>query len=98
VRCKPEELLEKAVRRHPDLVLFGIGDDPESDVRTLHVLRRLLPDVPLIFLAEGVTLGQRRSFQEFRPMFWALEVDDEADLQAAITAALKGRLEARRPS
>jgi len=92
VRCESEDLLEQAVRRPPDLVLFGIGTDPETDARTLHVLRRMLPDVPLIFLAEGVTLVERRSLQDFRPTFWAVAPDDDSELREAIVSALKGRI------
>lgn len=97
VRCESEDLLEQAVRRAPDLVLFGIGEEPEADARTLHVLRRMLPEVPLIFVADGVTLVQRRSFQEFRPTFWALPPADEAELREAIVSALKGRLASSDP-
>ena len=89
-----ETLLEAVVARPPDVVVYALRAANESDLAVLQLLRRILPDAPLIMLVRGGSLATRREVQALRPMYYAVAPVEGAELREAVLSALEHR---RRP-
>lgn len=86
-----ETLLEAVVARSPDVVVFAMRADNLSDMAVLQLLRRILPDAPLILLVRDGSLATRRSVQALRPMYYAVAPVEGAELREAVRAAIVHR-------
>ena len=87
VHCSSHEsLLEEVVRSHVDAVVFGFAPPCSLEPALLRMLRRLLPDTPLIIVARDATLEMERMFREYRPLFVAVPPWDRAELREVVRA------------
>jgi DNA-binding NtrC family response regulator len=86
-----EALLEAVVARTPDVVVYSMRADNLSDMAVLQLLRRILPDAPLILLVREGSLATRRSVQALRPMYYAVAPVEEAELREAVRAGIVHR-------
>ena len=86
-----EMLLEAVVARPPDVVVYAMSGESESDLAVLHLLRRILPDAPLILLVDECSLATRREMQILRPMYYAVSPVEAAELREAVRSAILHR-------
>jgi DNA-binding NtrC family response regulator len=86
-----EALLEAVVDRTPDVVVFAMRADHVSDMAVLQLLRRILPDGPLILLVRDGSLATRRTVQSLRPMYYAVAPVEGGELREAVRAAIVHR-------
>jgi DNA-binding NarL/FixJ family response regulator len=76
----PEILVERALQRAPDIILYKLGDACQIDAGVLRLLRRLRPRTPIAVLSGRPSLEAQRMTQEFRPIHFLLEPVDPAEL------------------
>lgn len=86
-----ETLLEAVVARPPDVVVFTMSGESDGDLAVLHLLRRILPDAPLILLVDECSLATRREMQILRPMYYAVSPVEGAELREAVRSAILHR-------
>ena len=92
VRCSDTHtLLEEIVQRPPSVVVFGLRANGLEDLGLLHLVRRALPNVPLILIADKGSLETQRGIQSLRPIYYAMCPLDAAELGEAVESALEGR-------
>jgi DNA-binding NarL/FixJ family response regulator len=97
VACPTSEtMVEETLQRPPDLILCCQGTDPTVDSATLRLMRRLIPDAPLVVLAESTSLTALRLSQELRPVFFVLEPSDPAELREIVRSILASSTSAKR--
>ena len=90
-----ERFLEAAVAQPPDLVVYALGEELESDLGVLKLLRRALPDMHLIVLSAQPSLRTRTAVQPLRPIFYAVDPPDPDEVIEVVQTALERR---ERPS
>ena len=81
-------LLEEMVQRPPAAVVFGLRPERSEDLGMLHLVRRVLPRVPLILLAGCESLEVQRLVQDLRPTYYAVGPLDPDELCEAVSAAV----------
>lgn len=81
-----ESLLEEIVRTPVDAVVFGFAPPCSVEPALLRMIRRLLPDTPLIIVARDATLEMERMFREYRPLFVAVPPWDRAEMRDVVRA------------
>jgi DNA-binding NtrC family response regulator len=86
-----ESLLEAVVARAPDVVVYSMRAGDVSDLAVLQLLRRILPDAPIILLVPDGSLSMRRTVQELRPMYCAVAPVEDAELRDAVRSAIAQR-------
>lgn len=87
VHCSSHEsLLEEIVRSPVDAVVFGFAPPCSLEPALLRMIRRLLPDTPLIIVARDATLEMERMFREYRPLFVAVPPWDRSELRDVVRA------------
>jgi len=86
-----EALLEAAVERRADVVVFELKPECQTDLGLLQLLRRVAPVVPLILVASDGSLETQRLVQELRPMYYAVIPVESAELRDAVQSALERR-------
>ncbi|HEU4724396.1 MAG TPA: hypothetical protein VFU59_03765 [Candidatus Eisenbacteria bacterium] len=87
VHCGSHEaLLEEIVRSPVDAVVFGFAPPCSVEPALLRVIRRLLPDTPLIIVARDATLEMERMFRDYRPLFVAVPPWDRGELRDVVRA------------
>ena len=69
-----------------DAVVFGFAPPCSLEPALLRMLRRLIPDTPLIIVARDATLEMERMFREYRPLFVAVPPWDRAELREVVRA------------
>ena len=90
VPCRDgEALLEAAVERHADAVVFELKPECQGDLGLLHLLRRVAPAVPLILVASDGSLETQRLVQELRPMYYAVIPVESEELRGAVRSAVE---------
>ncbi len=86
-----EALLEAAVERRADVVVFELKSECQTDLGLLQLLRRVAPVVPLILVASNGSLETQRLVQELRPMYYAVIPVESAELRDAVRSAIERR-------
>lgn len=89
-----EALIEMALRRPPEAVVYVIRPESDSDFAVLRLLRRVLPEVPLVIVACEPSLALQAMVRELRPVYYGVQPLDGDELRTAVADALR----ARRPS
>jgi DNA-binding NtrC family response regulator len=84
-----EALLEAAVERRADALVFELKPECKADLGLLHLLRRVAPAVPLILVASDGSLETQRLVQELRPMYYAVIPVEPAELREAVRSAIE---------
>ncbi len=70
-------------------VLFALSPERSDDLVALRLLRRLVPDFPLIIVADDTSLEVRRLIQTMRPIYFAARPVEAEELCEAVRAACK---------
>ena len=86
-----ERLLEAVMARRPETVVYVFKQDCDEDLGVLHLLRRLVPTVPLIVLANEGSLRLQRLVQELRPIYYAVAPVEPSEIRSAVQSALSRR-------
>lgn len=90
VRCQDlHALLEAMVHRAPSAVVFELRGERPQDLGALHLIRRALPRVPLIVVADGDSLELRRRVQVLKPAYYAVRPLDRAEIAEALADTLR---------
>ena len=84
-------LLEEVMHRPPDAVIYALRQDCREDLGVLSLMRRAVPDVPLVLLAAEDSLDTRRITQSLRPIYYVVCPVDGAELQEVIRTAVTRR-------
>jgi DNA-binding NarL/FixJ family response regulator len=79
-----ERLLEAVIGHPPDVVVYCLRSDIDVDLAVLHLLRRVMPDTPLILLAREGDLETRKAVQSLRPLFYAVAPIDPDELREVV--------------
>lgn len=82
------ELLEAVVERRPGVVIVALAGS-EHDLRLLQLVRRAVPDVPLILVSGEGDLDLQRTLQAVRPYYYDITPIDPAELREAVRSALR---------
>jgi DNA-binding response OmpR family regulator len=83
-----EALLEEVVQHRPGAVVYGLGEDYESDLGVLRLLRRIAPQISLVLLGGTGSLAVQRQLRSLSPVYLALDAADPAELREAVRAGL----------
>ena len=86
-----EALLEAVVERRTDVVVFEIMEQSVADLGLLQLLRRAVPAVPLILVAQSGSLEIQRVVQQVRPSYYTVVPVDAAELCEAVRSVLERR-------
>lgn len=86
-----EDLIEVVLRGTPDVVVYVLRSDPQSDLAVLQLLRRVKPTVPLILVSPDASVRVRRSVLDLRPTYFAISPVDGAEMCDAVDAAIHRR-------
>jgi DNA-binding NarL/FixJ family response regulator len=79
------------IQRHSDAVVFELRADCPQDLGVLHLVRRALPYVPLIVVADDDSLDLQRRVQALKPTYYAVRPLESAEIVEALTDALARR-------
>jgi len=86
-----EGLLEAAVERPADVVVYEFDPDRQGELGQLQLLRRVAPAVPLILLSCRGSLELQRLLQALRPAYYAIRPLDTDELREAVRSVLERR-------
>jgi len=91
VRCCGDEeaLIEAVSERHPSAVVYELHHQLPVDLAILVLVRRLLPDVPLVLIAHGHETPTVRALRTMQPAVLAHEPVDREGLRAAVRRAVR---------
>jgi DNA-binding response OmpR family regulator len=84
-------LLEEVMHRVPDAVIYALHADCREDLGVLRLLRRAVPEVPLVLLAAEDSLDTRKITQSLRPIYYAVCPIDGAELCDVVRTAVSRR-------
>jgi DNA-binding NarL/FixJ family response regulator len=84
-------ILEAMIGRHSDAVVFELRAGCPQDLGVLHLVRRALPHVPLIVVADDDSLELQRRVQALKPTYYAVRPLESAEIVEALTDALGRR-------
>ena len=85
----PETLLERTLQRVPDLILCQVGGMSEGGTNLLRLIRRFLPETPLVLVSEGASLETRRLAQDLRPSYFLLAPWEGSELREVVASFLR---------
>jgi DNA-binding NarL/FixJ family response regulator len=86
-----EHLLEAVIGNAPDAIVYCMRSDIDADLAVLHLLRRILPDAPLILLAREGSLATQRAVQALRPVYYMVAPVDAEELREAVESVVGRR-------
>jgi len=84
-------LLEEVMHRQPDAIIYALRADCREDLGLLRLMRRAVPDVPLVLLATEDSLDTRKVTQTLRPIYYAVCPIDGAELRDVVRTAVRKR-------
>ncbi len=84
-------LLEEVMHRPPDAVIYALRPDCREDLGVLRLMRRAVPEVPLVLLAAEDSLHTRKVTQTLRPIYYAVCPVDGAELCEVVRTAVSRR-------
>ncbi len=92
IRCRDgRALVEEAVRRPADAVIYELTTHDDEDLGVLELLRRVAPAVPLILVVSQGSLVTQKLMQGLRPMYTMVGPVETAELREVVEAALARR-------
>lgn len=91
VRCCPDEeaLLEAVSDRHPSAVVYELHHQLPVDLAILALVRRLLPNVPLVLIAGEHAQPTVRALRAMQPAVIAAEPVSREGLRDAVRSAVR---------
>ena len=84
-------LLEDLVQHRPDVLIFMLRAQQAADLAVLHLVRRRMPDLPVVMVADESSLHTERAVRELRPVYYAVAPVEGEELREAVRAALASR-------
>ena len=89
-RCDDEmSLIETAVASRPRAIVYELHHQLSVDLAMLSLVRRVLPNVPLVILAGALAEHVARGLRAIHPTVLAHEPVDRAELIAAVRNAMR---------
>lgn len=100
LHCEQRDLLlELLVQHRPDVLVYLLRRQPAEDIAVLQLVRRQVPDLPVVLIAEEGSLHTEKLVRELRPVYYAISPVEAEELREAVRAALSRRRAApRRPA
>ena len=82
-------LLEEVLQHAPAVLVFALRADPGEDLGVMHLVRRVVADLPIVLLAAEESLDTRKVVQQLRPVYYGVCPIETAELRDAVSAALQ---------
>ena len=98
-RCADEEaMIAAAAAQRPSAVVYELRHQVPVDLAILALVRRVLPDVPLIVVARELAEAAMQALRAVHPDVFAAEPVSPDDLRAAVRTAVRhARAQRRHP-
>ncbi len=84
-------LIEELVHHRPDVLIYTLRRQQAADLAVLQLVRRLLPDLPVVLVAEEGSLHTEKMVRELQPVYYAVSPVEGDELRQAVQAALVRR-------
>lgn len=84
-------LLERLVQHRPDVLIYTLRRQQPEDLAVLQLVRRQVPDLPVVLVAEESSLHTEKLVRELRPVYYAVSPVEGDELREAVEAALARR-------
>ena len=98
VRCSdPEAMVEGAARVPPDIVVYALRPDPDTDLSILQLLRRIVPHASFILISPRSSMELQRRAQALRPIYFAVAPVAADELAEAVRSAIDIHARQARP-
>lgn len=81
-------LLEEIVRHRPDVLIYMLRRQEAADLAVLQLVRRQVPDLPVVLVADESSLHVEKLVRELRPVYYAVSPVEPDELRQAVHAAL----------
>jgi DNA-binding NtrC family response regulator len=92
VHCSNRDLLlEDLVQHRPDALIYTLRHQQAADLAVLQLVRRLVPDLPVVLVAEEGSLHTEKLVRELRPVYYAVSPVEGDELREAVQSALSRR-------
>ncbi len=92
IHCDNRDLLLEALVQHrPDVLIYTLRPQEVADVAVLQLVRRLVPDLPVVLIAEQGSLHTEKQVRELRPVYYAVHPVEGDEVRDAVHAALARR-------
>ncbi len=92
LHCPQRDLLiESLVQHRPDALVYLLRRQPAEDLAVLQLVRRQVPDLPVVLVAEEGSLHTEKLVRELRPVYYAISPVEPDELREAVRAALVRR-------
>ncbi len=85
-----EEMIAEVTQQPPDVVVYEVRPDSESDLAVLHLLRRVVPEVPLVVVGGGSSTAWSEP-SDLEPLYHAPLPIEVGGLRETIANALASR-------
>jgi DNA-binding NtrC family response regulator len=73
VHCANRDLLlEDLVQHRPDALIYTLRPQQAADLAVLQLVRRLVPDLPVVLVAEEGSLHTEKLVRDLRPVYYAV--------------------------
>jgi len=96
-RLDPNGVIEAVMQRRPDILIYPLRADSESDLILLRVARRAIPEALLIVIASEGSIATRTAVQPLKPTWYSVAPADPAELSDVIRVASRRRVHGVRP-
>lgn len=92
IHCEQRDLLlENLVQHRPDVLVYLLRRQQAEDLAVLQLVRRQVPDLPVVLVAEEGSLHTEKLVRELRPVYYAISPVEADELREAVRAALARR-------
>lgn len=92
LHCENRDLLlEQLVQHRPDVLIYTLRPRHATDLAVLQLVRRLVPDLPVVLVSDESSLQTEKLVRELRPVYHAVRPVEADELREAVRAALGRR-------
>jgi len=92
LHCENRDLLlEQLVQHRPDVLIYTLRAHQVTDLAVLQLVRRLVPDLPVVLVSDESSLHTEKLVRELRPVYHAVRPVEAEELREAVQAALTRR-------
>lgn len=92
LHCAQRDLLiERLVEHRPDVLIYTLRRQQPEDLAVLQLVRRQVPDLPVVLVADEGSLHTEKLVRELRPVYYAVRPVEGDELRQAVAAALARR-------
>ncbi|HVP15609.1 MAG TPA: hypothetical protein VMS88_08685 [Terriglobales bacterium] len=86
-----EEMLAEVTLQPPDVVVYEVRPESDSDLAVLRLLRKVAPRIPLVVVGEGASPGWGVQ-ADLEPLYHSPALVEKSGLREALHSALAGRI------